>query len=75
MTAKPEDKPIKRSDIEFHSDAWARFERAVGTVAKAPPQHRASKKKLAQLKTRKQKKPSSRLGFLGVLGSCPSWIR
>jgi hypothetical protein len=33
---------------ELHPDAWERFERAVDTVAKAPPQHRkavASKKK------------------------------
>jgi hypothetical protein len=33
--------------IEFHSDAWQRFERAVGTVVKAPPQHRKAKSKPA----------------------------
>jgi hypothetical protein len=42
---KPEEKPIKRADIELHADAWTRFERAVDTVAKAPPQHKTTKKK------------------------------
>lgn len=32
-------------EIEFHPDAMARFERAAGVVAKAPPQHRVAKKK------------------------------
>jgi hypothetical protein len=27
-------------DIEFHPDAWSRFERAAGVVAKSLPQHR-----------------------------------
>jgi hypothetical protein len=31
-------------EIEFHSDAMERFERAVKTVAKSPPQHRVAKK-------------------------------
>jgi hypothetical protein len=39
MTAKT------KKEIEFHSDAWARFERAAGVVAKSPPQHRVAKKK------------------------------
>jgi hypothetical protein len=30
-------------DIELHPDAWARFERAAGVVAKTPPQHRVAK--------------------------------
>jgi hypothetical protein len=30
---------------EQHSDAWARFERAVDVVAKSPPQHRMNKTK------------------------------
>jgi len=30
----------KPKEIELHPDAWERFERAVGTLAKAPPQHR-----------------------------------
>jgi len=29
---------------ETHSDAWARFERAVDVVAKSPPQHRMKPK-------------------------------
>jgi hypothetical protein len=32
------------SDIEFHSDAWQRFERAADVVAKRPPQHRIAQK-------------------------------
>jgi hypothetical protein len=43
-----------RSEIELHPDAWERFERAVGTVAKAPPQHRKAKK--AKAKKRPGKK-------------------
>jgi hypothetical protein len=27
-------------NVELHSDAWERFERASGVVAKTPPQHR-----------------------------------
>jgi len=34
-----------RDKLEFESDAWARFERAVKVVAKSPPQHRKSKAK------------------------------
>jgi hypothetical protein len=41
-------------EIEFHPDAWARFERAAGAVAKAPPQHRVAKK---VKKTKSKKKP------------------
>jgi hypothetical protein len=50
--------PAKRQlppTIELHPDAWERFERAAGVVAKTPPQHRAAKKK-------KVKKISSRKG-------------
>jgi hypothetical protein len=43
MAKRPEEKKIE--DIELHADAWARFERAVNTVPKSPPQHRAAKKK------------------------------
>jgi hypothetical protein len=32
-------------DLEFHPDAWKRFERAAGVVAKSPPQHRVTLKK------------------------------
>jgi hypothetical protein len=46
-------KPTPTKEIELHPDAWARFERAAGVVAKAPPQHRVAKKK----KTPKKVKP------------------
>jgi hypothetical protein len=42
-------------DIELHPDAWARFERAAGVVAKSPQQHRAAKMKA--VKKSKSKKP------------------
>jgi len=32
-------------EMELHPDAWQRFERAAGVVAKTPPQHRVAKKK------------------------------
>jgi hypothetical protein len=35
----------KAQEIELRPDAWARFERAAGVVAKSPPQHRISKPK------------------------------
>jgi hypothetical protein len=38
-------KPDPKTKVEFASDAWARFERAVDVVAKSPPQHRAKPKK------------------------------
>jgi hypothetical protein len=31
----------KNTEIELHPDAWTRFERAAGVVAKSPPQHRS----------------------------------
>jgi hypothetical protein len=31
-------------EIELVPDAWARFERGAGVVAKTPPQHRVKKK-------------------------------
>jgi hypothetical protein len=34
--------PVK--ELEFASDAWARFERAVDVVAKSPPQHHKAKR-------------------------------
>lgn len=34
-------KAPKANEIESRSDAWEQFERAVDTVVKAPPQHRA----------------------------------
>jgi hypothetical protein len=50
---KPEEKPIKRADIELHADAWTRFERAVDAAVKSGPKHRAVKK--AKKKARKKK--------------------
>ncbi len=41
---KPKRDPSKAEEIELHPDAWERFERAVDTVAKSPPQHRTAKK-------------------------------
>jgi len=38
-------KKAPEPEIELHPDAWARFERAAGVVAKTPPQHRVAKKK------------------------------
>jgi hypothetical protein len=45
-------------EIEFHPDALERFERAVGVVAKSPPQHRVAKKKATAIKKRAKKKPA-----------------
>jgi hypothetical protein len=44
------------SEIELFPDAWARFERAAGAVAKTPPQHRVAKKKPAAAKKTRSKK-------------------
>ncbi len=44
-----------KEEIEFHPDAWERFERATAAVAKAPPHHRAAKKKKAGKKKMKKK--------------------
>jgi hypothetical protein len=38
-------KSTATKELEIHPDAWARFERAAGVVAKSPPQHRVTKKK------------------------------
>jgi hypothetical protein len=52
-------KSVPPKEIEFHSDAMQRFERAIGVVAKSPPQHRVAKKKKASApKHRKKTKPS-----------------
>jgi hypothetical protein len=45
-------RPDQKKELEQHSDAWERFERAVDIVAKSPPQHRT--------KTAAQKKPKRR---------------
>jgi hypothetical protein len=44
---------------EQHSDAWARFERAVDVVAKSPPQHRTAENKKA--KKARKKSPKRRV--------------
>jgi hypothetical protein len=41
-------------DVELHPDAWERFERAVKTVTKSPPQHRVAKKKAKKSKPKKK---------------------
>jgi hypothetical protein len=46
-------KPMTK--IELHPDAWERFERAAGVVAKTPPQHRLAKKKAAKKAKLKKK--------------------
>jgi hypothetical protein len=50
------------SDIEMHPDAWQRFERAAGVVAKTPPQHRAAKKKNTATMKRRALKPKKKPG-------------
>lgn len=45
-------------EIELHPDAMERFERAVKVVAKAPPQHRATKKPLKKKRGSKASKGS-----------------
>jgi hypothetical protein len=42
-------------EIELHTDAWARFERAAGVVAKSPPQHRVKPKEKKSKKAPKKK--------------------
>jgi hypothetical protein len=42
--------PDDKAKLEFHPDAMERFERAVKVVAKSPPQHRITKKKIAKKK-------------------------
>jgi hypothetical protein len=49
-------KPVSTQNLELHPDAWERFERSAGVVAKTPPQHRVAKKKVAK-KTKSKKRP------------------
>jgi hypothetical protein len=51
-------KPERKVEIELQPDAWERFERAAGVVAKTPPQHRRAKKK--RTATRKVVKPKKK---------------
>jgi hypothetical protein len=50
----------KPKQSEVHSDAWARFERAVDVVAKSPPQHRTKRAKTTTKKKSKRKIASER---------------
>ena len=43
-------------EVELHSDAWARFERAIDTAMKSPPQHRKSSGARAKKAKKKAKK-------------------
>jgi hypothetical protein len=49
-------KSNQTKDLDLHPDAWTRFERAAGVVAKSPPQHRAAKKKKTAKKAKKVEK-------------------
>jgi hypothetical protein len=53
-------KPKEVREVELHPDAWERFERAAGVVAKSPPQHRAAKEKSLKDKAKKVAKKSRR---------------
>ncbi|MEH2565535.1 hypothetical protein [Bradyrhizobium sp. AZCC 2289] len=46
-------KSDQKKELELHPDAWERFERAAGVVAKSPPQHRVAKKKKVAAKKKK----------------------
>ena len=45
----------QKDEIELLPDAWKRFERAAGVVAKSPPQHRVAKKKIKKKSAAKAK--------------------
>jgi hypothetical protein len=47
-------------DLELHQDAWKRFERAAGVVAKTPPQHRVKVSKPLKSMTPKGVKAQSK---------------
>jgi len=53
-------KPTAVKEVELHSDAWQRFERAVDVIAKSPPQHRVAKDKKTVAKKTKAKKKSGK---------------
>jgi len=52
-------KPDVAKKMELHPDAWERFERAIDTVAKSPPQHRTKEKPKTSAKTRPQPRKKS----------------
>jgi hypothetical protein len=45
MSKTPKEQAAKTRDVELYPDAWQRFERAAGAVAKSPPQHRVAIRK------------------------------
>jgi len=47
----------KDEEIELLPDAWERFERAAGVVAKSPPQHRKAKKEVTEKSAKRTAKP------------------
>jgi hypothetical protein len=53
MASKPSAK-----EIEFHPDAWKRFERAAAVVAKSPPQHRSKSEKPAKRQVKRKRAAS-----------------
>jgi hypothetical protein len=54
FSAMPKSTP--KPEIELHPDAWERFERAAGVVAKRPPQHRVKEKPKAKKAAKKATK-------------------
>jgi hypothetical protein len=54
---RPKPKPTtpEEEGIEFHADAWERFERTVQKVIKAPPVHRTGKTAGADRSRRKRR--------------------
>jgi hypothetical protein len=56
MIADMPKNPKSTVTVELHPDAWKRFERAAGVVAKSPPQHRVTKKKKRRRAAKTKKK-------------------
>lgn len=54
----PMAKKTPTEKIELEPDAWDRFERAVGVVAKSPPQHRSKPAKGKPTNPAKKSKPA-----------------
>jgi hypothetical protein len=49
-------KPVAAKELELYPDAWQRFERAAGVVAKSPPQHRVKAKAKSKRSVKRSKK-------------------
>lgn len=56
------EKKVQPKEIELEPDAWRRFERAVGVVAKSPPQHRGAKEKVTATAKRRALKAKKKPG-------------